>query len=58
MPINVLDLAGYTPDLFEHEPINIFGSIDPILSETSENDWNNPIFHPGPKVPKPWVEYY
>jgi hypothetical protein len=54
----VFDLAGYTPNLFEHEPINIFGSIDTVSSEKPENDWNNPIFHAEPEVPIPWVEYY
>jgi len=58
MPINVFDLAGYTPNLFETEPLNIFGSINTILSEVPYNDWNNPIFHAEPETPKPWVEYY
>jgi hypothetical protein len=58
MPINIFDLAGYTTNLFEYEPLNIFGSINTILLEQSENDWNNPIFHAEPEVPKPWVEYY
>jgi len=58
MPVNIFDLAGYTPDLFEYEPLNIFASIGSILSEQSENDSNNPIFHEKPKTPKPWVEYY
>jgi hypothetical protein len=58
MRIYVFVSAGYTPNLFEYEPLNIFGSIDTILYEKSENDWNNPIFHPEPEVPKPWVEYY
>jgi hypothetical protein len=57
MTIDVFALAGYTPNLFEHEPLNIFGSIDTILSEQFENDWNNPIFHAEPETPKPWVEY-
>jgi hypothetical protein len=58
MPINVFDLAGYIPIPFEYEPLNIFGSIDTILSEKPENDWNNPIFHVEPETPKPWVEYF
>jgi hypothetical protein len=58
MPFNVFNLAGYTPNLFEYEPLNIFGSIDSIISEIEENDWNNPIFHTEPETPKPWVEYY
>jgi len=58
MTINVFDLAGYTTDLFEYEPLNIYGSIDTIISEKPENDWNNPIFHAEPETPKPWVEYY
>jgi hypothetical protein len=32
MTINIFDLAGYTPNLFEYEPFNILGSIDTILS--------------------------
>jgi enolase len=56
--INVFDLARYTLNLFEHEALNICGSIDSILSEKFENDWNNPIFHAEPETPKPWVEYY
>jgi len=56
--INIFDFAGYTPNLFEYEPLNIFGLIFAILSEEPENDWNNPIFHAEPKTPKPWVEYY
>jgi len=58
MPINVFDLAGYIPNRFEYKPLNIFGSIDTILSEETANDWNNPIFHDEPDAPKPWVEYY
>jgi len=58
MTINIFDLARYTPNLFEHAPLNIFGSIDSVLSEKPENDWNNPVFHKEPETPKPWVEYY
>jgi len=58
MPINVFDLAGYTPNLFEFEPLNIFNSIDTILSEIPDNHWNNQIFHVELETPKPWVEYY
>jgi len=58
MPINVFDLAGYTPNLFEYEPLNIYGSIDTILSEKPENDWDNSIFHAEAETPKPWVEYF
>jgi len=54
----VLHLAGYTPNLFEYEPLKIFGSIDSILSEKLENDWNNLIFHAEPETPTPWVEYF
>jgi len=56
--INVFDIAGYMPNLFEYEPLNIFGSIDKLLSQRTENDWNNFILHPAPEPPKPWVEYY
>ena len=56
--INIFDLAGYIPNLFEYEPLNIFGSINEILAKKPENDWNNPIFHAEPEIPKPWVEYY
>jgi len=58
MPINVFELAGYTPNLFKYEPLNIFGSIDTILTEKSEDDLNNPIFHAVPEIPIPWVEDY
>jgi len=54
----VFDLAGYTPSLFEFEPPNIFNSMDTVLSEKPENDWNIPIFHTEPETPKRWVEYY
>jgi len=56
--INVFDLAGYIPNLFGHEPFNIFGSIDSILSEKLKSDWNNPIFHAEPETPNPCVQYY
>jgi hypothetical protein len=58
MSVNVFDLAGFTPNPFEQEPLNIFGSIVTNLSEEPENDWNNPVFHAEPEIPKPWVEYY
>ena len=58
LPINVFDLAGYIPNLFEHEPLHIFSVIDIILSEKQENDWNNPMFYADPHTAKPWVEYY
>jgi len=58
MPINIFNLAGYTPNLFDYEPLQIFGSIDTILSEKSGNDCDNPIFHAEPETHKPWVEYY
>jgi len=56
--INVFHLAGYSPNLIEHEPLDIFGSIDSISSEKPEDDWDNPIFHSEPETPKPWVEFY
>jgi len=56
--INIFELAGYTPNLFEYEPLNIFRSIDSVLSEKPDNDWDNPIFHKEPQTPKPRVEYY
>jgi len=46
--INIFDLAGYNPNQFEHDLLDIFNSIDTILSEDPENDWNNPIFHAEP----------
>jgi len=58
MTINVFKLAGYKPNLFEYEPLNIFRSIDTILPEKSEDDRNNPIFHAKPEIPKLSVEYY
>jgi len=58
MPINVFDLSRYTPDLFEYEPLNIFGSMDTISSENPEDDWDNTIFHAEPGTPKSWVEYF
>ena len=54
----MFNLAGYIPNLFEQEPFNIFCSIDTILSEKPEDNWNNPIFHAEPETPKPCVEYY
>jgi len=58
MSVNVFDLAGFTSNLFEQEPPNIFSSIVTNLSEESENDWNNPVLHAEPEIPKPWVEYH
>jgi hypothetical protein len=58
IPINFFDLAGYIPNLFEHEPLNVYGSFDTVIFGDSENDCNNPIFHAEPEIPKPWVEYY
>jgi len=58
MPINVFELTGYTPNLFQYELLNIVESIDTILSEKIEDDWDNPIFYAEPETPKPWVEYY
>jgi hypothetical protein len=58
MPINLFDLARYTPNLFERKPLNIFGSINSILFEKPVDDWYNLIFHAEPETPKPWVEYY
>jgi len=51
-------LAGYTTNLFEHEPLNIFSSLNTISLEKPETDCNNPIFDAEPETPKPWVEYY
>ena len=31
--VNIFDLAGYTPNLFKPEPLNIFGSINTIVFE-------------------------
>jgi len=45
MPINIIDLARYTPNLFEYENLNILGSVNMILSVQLENNWNNSIFH-------------
>jgi hypothetical protein len=56
--INVFDLPGYTPNLFEDEPVNIFDSIDTIITEKPEDNWNNLIFHAEPETPKRWVDYY
>jgi len=58
MPIKVFDLTGYMPNLFEYEPFNIYRSINSIVSEKFENDWNKAIFHAEPETPKPWVQYY
>jgi hypothetical protein len=58
MPITVFNLAGYIPNLFEYEPLNVYGSIDMIISEKMEIDWNNLIFHAAPVTPEFWVEYY
>jgi hypothetical protein len=51
-------MVGYTLSLFEYEPLNLFGSMNTLLSEEPENDWNNPIFRQEPETPKPWIEYY
>jgi len=58
MLINIFHLAGYILNLFEYKPINLFASIDSLLSEKLEDNWNNPIFHAERETPKPWVEYY
>jgi hypothetical protein len=43
--INIFDLAGYTPDIFEYTPINIIDLIDNILPDILKIVWNNPIFY-------------
>jgi len=58
MPINIFELAGYVPNLFEYEPFNKFASIDTILLEEPENNCNNSIFHEEPETLKPLIEYY
>jgi len=58
MPINVVYLAGNTLGLFEHEPLNIFSSMDTIIYEKPKNDWKNPIFNVEPDKLKLRVEYY
>jgi len=58
MMINIFDLAGYTPDSFEYEPLHIFCLIDSNLSKKPDHNWDNPIFHEESETPKPWVEYY
>jgi hypothetical protein len=57
MSINIFYLAGYTPNVFQYESLNKFESIDIVLSEESEKDWDNPLFHRKSEMPKPWVEY-
>jgi hypothetical protein len=57
MTINLFKLAGYTPNLFEYEPLNICGVTDTILAEKSEDDWNSPIFRAKLEIPKLCVEY-
>jgi len=58
MTVNIFDLAGYMPNLFQYQSLNIFSSLETILSEVPDKDWNNSIFHTDPEAPKPWVEYY
>lgn len=56
MPVNIFELGGYTPKLFEHEPINIFISINSRLTEKPEDDWYIPVVHAEHETSKPWVE--
>jgi len=56
MPINIFELAGYTPYIFEYEPQNIFGSTNLICWGKPEKDSNNPIFHAEADSPEPCVE--
>jgi hypothetical protein len=58
MAVNVINLAGYTPNLFQYELLDIFVSIVIILSAKREHDSNNPIFHPEPETPTTGVECY
>jgi len=58
MKINIFDLAGYTPNLFEYEPLNILNLINTILLGVPDKDWSNPICHEEPETPNLWVEYY
>jgi hypothetical protein len=56
MPINIFELAGYIPSLFEYKPHNLYGSIESILSEESDSDWNILLFHTEPETRKPSIE--
>jgi len=56
--INIFHLAGYIPNSFECQYLNIFEFIDIILFEHSEINWNHPIFHNGPETLTPWIKYY
>jgi len=58
MPINICELAGYTPYIFEYEPQNIFGRMDFIRRGKPEKNLNNPIVNVESESPEPWVEYY
>lgn len=58
MRINIFDLTGHTPNLFQYERLNIISFINTILSKGPDNDSINPIFHEEPEIPKPQVEYY
>jgi len=54
--MNIFDLAGYMPNLFEFEPLARFGSIGEVISKVPDNDWNDALFHKEPETPKPLVE--
>jgi hypothetical protein len=56
MTTDVLDLAGYIQNCFEHEPLHIFELIDMLLTEEPVNDWIHPICHEEPKTPNSLVE--
>jgi len=53
MAICIFEVAGYTPDRFEFEPLKIFALIYIIFLEISGNDWNNPILNEECDSPQP-----
>lgn len=54
--INIFNWARNGIILCEYKPLNIFDSMDMILSEESDNYWDNAIIHTAHKVLKPWVK--
>jgi len=54
--INFFDLAGQITNLFEHEPLNAFDSIDAILSEPEEP--LEEYFWDEPRTVSPWNSYW
>ena len=54
--INFFDLAGQTTNLFEHEPLNSFNSIDAVILEPEEP--LEAYFWEEPQAVSPWNSYW